>query len=80
MRLVIDCGNTCVKVAVFADKDTLLCLHKWEKPTGNQFEEVLQAYAIQSALGCSVVPVKDEWLMAHPRHRGCSGTCCRKKS
>lgn len=63
MRLVIDCGNTCVKVAVFADKDTLLCLHKWEKPTGNQFEEVLQAYAIQSAIVCSVVPVKDEWLM-----------------
>lgn len=62
MRLVVDCGNTCVKVAVFTDQDTIVCLHRWVNPTCSHFEKLLQEYTIQSAIVCSVVAIKDSWM------------------
>lgn len=57
MQLVIDYGNTCVKLAVFASSGDILYQCKWDEPTQHDYQALLQTYRIDAAIVCSVVEV-----------------------
>lgn len=55
MHLVVDYGNTCVKVAVFDVSGQLCYQTKWENATQQNYQVVLQTYSVTAAIVCSVV-------------------------
>lgn len=68
MQLVIDCGNTCVKVAVFASSGDVLYQCKWDAPTQDDYKTLLQTYCIDAAIVCSVVGVPASMLQFLKQH------------
>lgn len=62
MHLVIDNGNTCVKVAVFEPSGELCFQDKWENCTQAYIEALLQTYPIDAVIVCSVVGISEEVL------------------
>ncbi len=62
MHLVIDYGNTCAKVAVFALSGQLIYQDKWEQPTQLHVASLLQTYRIDAAIVCAVVQVPQDLL------------------
>ena len=68
MQLVIDYGNTCVKVAVFADDGNIHHQCKWDAPTQDDYKTLLQTYCIDAAIVCSVVGVPASMLQFLKQH------------
>lgn len=54
MQLVIDSGNTRVKVAVFDQSATLVQVHVWEHPAEANYAALLEEFTFSAAIICSV--------------------------
>lgn len=68
MHLVIDYGNTSVKVAVFEPSGNLCFQDKWENCTQTHIEALLQTYLLDAVIVCSVVGVPDAILQFLRQH------------
>lgn len=68
MHLVIDYGNTRTKVAVFSPTGQQQRQYMWEKPTLDNYACILNEYAIDAVIVCSVAAIPDGLLhLLHQR-------------
>ncbi len=68
MQLVIDSGNTRVKVAVFDRSATLVKNYVWEHPANAHYDALLKEYTFSAAIICSVSQFSEQvqhLLQAH---------------
>lgn len=68
MHLVIDYGNTSVKVAVFEPSGTLCFQDKWDDCTPIHLEALLKTYSLSAVIVCSVVGVPEATLQFLRQH------------
>ena len=67
MNLVVDCGNTTTKVAVF-EKEELLYSEHWRYPSIEKLDALFREYTLRQAIVCTVVklePALVQHIKAH---------------